>query len=810
MTLSSTDRGLRLFVCGSMLLMTCAVAACGQEGVATDWLHSAAHDFAPPWKDISLTTDENMVRLAWFKPMHTGIGKRGLGGVIEVIEAGFEPTIGDSASPVVADGVLLVSWAQSSGDVTARPESFSDRYFRGDQRLQDPRVRDTYMRIDADWITVALDAGTGEELWRRVEPSAAMNFESSKRGHNGISGAAGDGVYVTVSLLGHVFAYDIAEGKQLWQATLPEWQESAQAFKDEALTERRMPGIRDGVFGYKRSGAVVVEGIAVVPDLRGGVIGYNLHSGQRLWRVSGVLHDQATPRPWRDDEGVTWLVLSDANHRGDREVHLLDPREGTLAWSHETGFNPGQLHMGEGHVLLNTESGRREPVLWTCYRITRDGLEKRWSMPDEDAYRFSGRPDRGAERRAVIRDGVVYAALGVGDSPRRVRSFCLEEGRELHGGDASFRSNAGLPVVLEDMLYWQRDSSHGGEQPGLIMYRLGGNGTFTRTGEVIFRGVGVDMITDYEYPIEWPYADGMLYLRGRRGVGAVDLRTPQHPFVQAELRDAWAGFQRPLEAVLFADENGRIEGGYMEVPPRRELGIVATPARRTDTWTRLTFAEEVALGQPVDTTATLRVGPFEWDAAVSMAEAADDVWRGTWTRSFSGWDEPVEHSGELDEHSEGGYTRRGWPTGWLEHQPVTFFSDLPDGTERVFLQMYDALPHREGPRNLTLSLDHDGRRVVGGVGGGFSFNQSYHEIDGSRLEVDDNGIRGTAHIILNSDQWVPGDWRNGGSLLGKMTLDVRFGQPDDEGIYPVRGDWSIIWGIEGRHSGEIVGRIERP
>ncbi|MFP3938425.1 MAG: PQQ-binding-like beta-propeller repeat protein [Phycisphaerae bacterium] len=798
------------FVCVLILMLACAATALAEAPAGPGWPNSVSYDFAPPPTGTDLTDDPQIVRLAWFTPMHTGFGKGGLGSVMDAIEAGFEPTIGNTAGPVVSDEVLLVSWAQSSGEVTARPESFTDRYFKEDARLEDPRVRDTYMRIDADWVTVALDARTGEELWRQVEPSAAMNFQSSKRGHNGINGAAGDGVYVTVSLLGHVFAYDIAGGEQLWHATLPDWHEAAQAFKDEAIAERRMPGITDGMFGYKRSGAIVVGDIAVVPDLRGGVVGFDLAGGQRRWEASNVLHDQATPRKWTDDAGKTWLIFNDASRHGSGKVHMLDPRTGEKAWSHDTGLNPGQLHMGEGHILLNTETNSREPARWTCYRITPDGLEEKWSMPEGDGYRFSVRPDRGAERRAVIRDGVVYAALGVGDKPRLVRSFALDDGRELDSTDHSFRSNAGLPVVLEDMLYWQRDSSHSGSGAGLIMFHLDGKGELAGAGEVMYQGLDVKMISDYEYPIEWPYANGMLYLRGHDGIAAIDLRPPQHSWAKVELHDVWAGFHRPLEAYLFADADGTIATGRMETPPRRELGIVATTARRKDIWSLLTFDGEVALGEAVDTTETFDFGPFSWEANITMETAEDGMWRGTWTRRFEGWDETVELSGKLDEHSEGGYTRRGWPTGWLEHQPVTFFSDLPDGAERVFLQMYDALPREEGPRNLTLSLDHDGERVIGGVGGGFSFNQAYHEIDARGLEVDEDGISGTARIILNSDQWVPGDMRNGGSLLGELTLDLRFGEPDDEGIHPVRGDWSITWGIAGERSGEIRCTIERP
>ena len=136
-------------------------------------------------------------------------------------------TYGDTAAAIVADGLYVLSWAQASGTVSGDPEAINHRYWGVDDELR--ALAESYLRIDADWNTVALDINTGELRWQRSEPSAAMNFLSNKRDHNGVDPAAGAGIYVTVSSTGHVFAYDLTDGSLRWQSTVGPWHESAAA-----------------------------------------------------------------------------------------------------------------------------------------------------------------------------------------------------------------------------------------------------------------------------------------------------------------------------------------------------------------------------------------------------------------------------------------------------------------------------------------------------------------------------------------------------------------------------------------------------
>lgn len=774
-----------------------------------DWTHRTAHNFALPLPESTrLTSEVNLVRPLWELPIHTGIGKAGSGAALEVLRQGFSPTFGETAAAVVAEGVYLLSWSEATGEVIARPESITDRYFRGEENFA--ALSETHFRIDANWNTIAVDAATGEVLWQASEPSASLHFLTSKRGHNGIDPAAGQGIYVTVSIAGRIFAYDLRTGEKRWEATVGAWHERAEAFKAEALAERRLPGVSDGMFGFVRPGLVTVDDLAVVPDLQGGLLGFRLDDGAQQWHIpEPVLNRQGAPRLWQH-EGRSYLLTH--QNQGGNTVSLIDPREGRIVWQAPTGYNPGDLIVGGDVVMLNPDGNRRNPALLAAYRIGIGGLERRWRFADEDQNRVPVRADRGAERKGVIDAGRLYLALGQPNAERHVAVVDVESGEVLfRETDRRLASTAGLPVSLGNMLYWQVDSSHSGPS-GLFLYEKQDDDSLIFQGEVNYRSLGVDLLTDYEYPSEMPFAGGVLFLRGKRNLMAVDLRTPARAPFTLKLEGAWAGFHRPVEAVWVVNDAGQVVQGRLEVPPRGELGVPGTTARRVDVWDQLVLDEPRPAGQAWTAEATLHMASFDWTATLEMAAAEGGEWRGRWIRSFPGWETPLQLSGTLMAGSEGGHPRRAWPTGWLEHQPVTFFSDLPEGGRRVFLQLGNALQREDGAfRNLTLCLDIVGDRVISAVAGAFAFNQSYHEVETSELTVTEDGISGSARMVLNPDRWMRAtDWKNGGSLLGRLTLDVRFGEAEANGIYPVTGDWVIEWGVSGELSGEIRAAIPAP
>ncbi|MCC5848014.1 MAG: PQQ-binding-like beta-propeller repeat protein [Verrucomicrobia bacterium] len=773
---------------------------------AADWGYRTAHNYHPPLEDgIQLTGHGHLVRTLWsHEDVHTGISSSSAGKAINLLAQGFDPTYGETSAAVVVDGVYILSWSEVTGDVSARPESITDRYHRGEENYE--ALKDTYFRIDANWNTLALNAETGEKLWKVSQPSASLNFQSSKRGHNGLDPVAGNGIYVTLTITGRVYAYDIATGELRWETNLGEWHERAEAYKAEALAERNLPVTDDGPFGNVRSGAAMVGDKVILPDLRGGLIAVRAEDGSQIWHLDeAVMNGQGNPRLW--EHGGKTYMITHTIHQPHNRVHLIDPEDASILWTHETGFNPGKLLIGEDMVLLNPDSDRRTPALLAAYRITLDGLERQWRFPDDDSNRVPTAlgGSRSWERKGVIANGFLYMAIGQPNEDRRTASFDLATGEELHRGDyRPPNNNIGQPFVHGDKLYWHI-SSTGAQNAGLYIYQRHGDGTIELLDEFHYRPLGVTINTDYLHPTDYPMSNGRIFLRGYTNILAIDLREPAHTPVEFLLENGWAGFHRPMRTVLIPNENRGIELARLEVPPRRELGVVGTTARRNDVWSRIDFDEELKIGGAWDTNATVHLDIFSWPAHIVMEEAEGNEWRGQWTRTFPGWEETLTREGTLHEVSEGGYPSRGWPTGWLEHQPVTFFTDLEEGQERVFLQIFGSLPRVAGDfQNMTLCLDHDGEKVVSAVAGGFRYNQSYHEVDASGLKVTPEGITGTARIILNGDPWLrEPDWKNGGSLMGLLTVDARFGEANDKGVYPITGDWTLEWGV----SGELTGKI---
>ncbi len=770
--------------------------------------HAPDHHFAIPSEPgVTLTTEPGHPHVAWRYAIHTGFGKGGSGRAVSLLEEGFDPAYGETGSPLLTDGVLLISWSQPTGEVVADYSKITERYFR--DAAHNAILQDNYLRIDADWHTIALNAETGEKLWRRMQPSASLNFLSSKRDHNGLNAAARDGLYVTVTLLGEVFAYEIATGDLRWSFTIPDWNAIAGAFKQEMLDTRTIPAQTSGPFGMRRSGAIIIDNVAVVPDMQRGLIGLSVTDGSVLWETPAVLHPQATPIPWTH-EGKTYLICNNAGRLHRNGVHLLDPVDGSILWTFPTdGYNPGQLLVGEDHLFLNLSPSRNDEAILDCYAIGLDGLTWLWQFEDTPRNRVQVKDDRGAERKGVIRDGVVYLLVGTGRRPEEgyLVSFDLATGAVIHEPDTPRIRGQGMPFIAEDKFFVQMDSSHSGSRAGLMVYHLHGDGQFTYLHDVPYEGFGIQKMTDYLHPWEMPYAGGKVYIRGHRQIAALDLSVVTTARADLLFEGAWAGFHRPVRAFMFAGENRGFWGGRIESPPRLELGVVLTTDYRMDSWTDLILPEEIPVGAVVETDAEFHFVTFSWPSTLRMERADGREWTGTWSRYFPGWEEPLSINGALHESSEGGYDQKSWPTDWLPDQPVTFFGPLPEGQERVHLHLVDCLPRHDGLRDITLSLDHDGEHVLAGVGGAFRFNQAYHEIDPSSLVVTPDGISGTALVILNSDRWVPGDWQNGGSLAGYVTLDVVFGEPDGEGIYPVSGSWSAEWGVEHTRSGPVTATL---
>ncbi len=127
-----------------------------------------------------------------------------------------------------------------------------------------------FSRQGSDETILCLDAGTGKELWKNAYACPAVTGPSASI-HSGprSTPAVASGKVVTLGVTGIVSCLDAASGKLLWR-------------KDE------FPGAYPRF--YTGSSPLIVDGMAVVqvggPD-NGGIIAYDLNSGDAKWKWTG-------------------------------------------------------------------------------------------------------------------------------------------------------------------------------------------------------------------------------------------------------------------------------------------------------------------------------------------------------------------------------------------------------------------------------------------------------------------------------------------------------------------------------------------
>jgi outer membrane protein assembly factor BamB len=787
-----------------LLTVVFAASLTPAAGPPSDWSSFAGDgDFVPARQGLELTDDLVNIRMAWKNATHTGTGKAGGGTALEVQRAGFEPAYGQVSNLIVGDGVVFCSWSQPSGDVTAPRESINERYY--DQH-ELTALKNGFFRIDADWRTMAMDAETGETLWEAREESASIHFLSTKRGHSGISGAYGDGMYVTVTVLGEVFAYDADNGERRWKKTLEKRHDWAEEWKAEHLKKRRMPHARD----IGRSGAVIAAGVVVVPDLAGGMLGLDPETGDELWHVPDALKSWATPQPW-EHEGKTWLLC---NGPGDSKitsvVRLVDPETGEVAWAHKSGSNRSCLIFGERYLVLDVPghpSGRDEDWhethgIYAAYRLSPEGLTEAWRFEDAP----QNIVDYRAGNKAAIRDGVLYAITGKRKSGhRRLRGYDVTTGKLLD--EAPVTSNIlSQPAPVEDKLFIVKDGAHSGAFAGLVLYQLEDDGRRVRRfGNISYKNSGIERIGGYSFLKTTPYYDGRLFMRGLMGIYGLDLREVTDPMARLELEGAWAGSPVPVRCRLFANEDGMVQTAKARPPAASDLGVVHSTGRRWDGWTHMRLHDDLSITRGGSAKATLDMISHSWDVEISLGRENGE-WTGTWERTIPALDHKPTMKGKID-NAESGYDARVYPTGWLKHQPITKMGDLPEGHRRLIMTLPGVLPkgdRAEHRSRLVLCLDHDGENFVSGVGGAFSYNQAWHEVDVSGLEMTDDGFEGELIVIVNPDPWWAPNVEEGTAIVGRAEIDATFGEADENGLREVNGTWSVNWGEPLNRFGRII------
>ena len=232
---------------------------------------------------------------------------------------------------------LTPKWKVTVGDGVATPALVSDRLY-------------VFSRQEGGEVLRCLDAATGKEIWKAdkfdVLPAErpAQDFAGPR-----CSPTVAEGKIVTLGLRGTVSCHEAKDGKLIWRK---------EDFK--------------GVFPrfFTSASPVVTEGLCIAAlggGDRGGVIAYDLKTGDEKWRWEGEGASYASPVLLTADG--TKMVIAEM----DKKILGLAVKDGKVLW--ETPFVvPGRGYnaatpMVAGNTLYYGGSGR--PL--TAVQITKEG-----------------------------------------------------------------------------------------------------------------------------------------------------------------------------------------------------------------------------------------------------------------------------------------------------------------------------------------------------------------------------------------------------------------------------------------------------
>jgi outer membrane protein assembly factor BamB len=372
--------------------------------------------------------------------------------------------------------VLNADWPEAGGNAThvmqhlkldgALHRLWSDTIGEGETRygalLSQPVVeKGRIFALDGHDVVVALDAKTGDELWRNdVKPGDELSHA-----YGGGVAALGDRVYVTTGYA-QVLALDAATGKEIWRRQVAAPVRAAPTVADGRVyavtvdNELEVLSTQDGHLLWTHNGvpetagllgaaSPAVEGdIVVVPYSSGEIFALRAENGRPLWtdslataRPLGALSTIADIRGRPViDRGRVYAV----SHSG--RMVAINLRTGDRVWEQDIGGTQGPWVAGDYIYVLSND------VDLIC--LTRDDGHVRWvtELPryenpkkKKDAITWVG-PVLAGDRLIVI--------ASTGDAV----SVSPYTGRAL--GHSEFPDSVFLdPIVAGDTLYVLTDAA---------------------------------------------------------------------------------------------------------------------------------------------------------------------------------------------------------------------------------------------------------------------------------------------------------------------------------------------------------------
>jgi len=268
---------------------------------------------------------------------------------------------------------LNQKWKVNVGDGVATPSLVGDKLF-------------VFARQEGGEILHCLDAATGKEIWK----SEKYDVLATTGGAAGFPGprcspTVADGKVVVLGTRGMLSCHDAASGKLLWRkedfkGSLPRFFTSASPVVTDQLCIAQLGGNENG-----------------------GVIAYDLASGEEKWRWAGDGPSYASPVLLTAD-GVKMIVAET-----DKKVVGLGVKDGKQLWEtpfavQGRGYN-ASTPVVDGNTLIYGGSGRG----MTAVRITKEGdgfvAKEVWKNTD-NSVQFN---------TPVLKNGALFGLTGNND-----------------------------------------------------------------------------------------------------------------------------------------------------------------------------------------------------------------------------------------------------------------------------------------------------------------------------------------------------------------------------------------------------------
>jgi outer membrane protein assembly factor BamB len=364
--------------------------------------------------------------------------------------------VGGFAAPQAWPTALTPKWKETVGSGDSTPALVGDKLY-------------VFARQGADEVTLCLNAADGKQVWQDKYEAQAVTGAAARHPGPRSSPAVAQGKVVTLGVGGVVSCLDAATGKVVW---------------------RKDPYPKVVPTFFTSMSPIIVDGMAIAHvggRGKGGIIAYDLATGDQKWKWAGEAAEYASPA-LMTVEGTKQIVTL-----AEKSVVAIGAADGKLLW--QLPFPPQRRAYNaatpivDGQTVIITGAGRGTRAL----KIEKQGdgfaAKELWSNP-QVAVQFN---------TPVLKDGLLFGLTDRGNL------FCInaETGKTAwtdttaHGRGFAALLDAGscilaLPSTSELIAFKPSDKAYAqlarikvADTPTYAHPVLAGNRVFLRDKETV-------------------------------------------------------------------------------------------------------------------------------------------------------------------------------------------------------------------------------------------------------------------------------------------------------------------------------------